>query len=121
MATESLARLAILASPIAAPNNGEALTSDQWTTLLAITDAFVPAIESSSTASTSNYSLSPSEYTKLATDITASGQDADTVRAYLSESATSTPGFKDLVNRMLGDYSRSDARKSTSIVLSALG
>ena len=121
MATETLTRLAILASPIAAPNHGDALTSDQWTTLLAITDAFVPAIDSSSTPSTSAYSLASSEYTKLAADLTANSQDADLVRAYLSESSTSTPGFKDLVNRMLGDYSRPDARKSTSMLLSALG
>ena len=125
MATEQLQRLAILASPIPEPDQGEALNADQWDTLLAICDAFVPAISSSLTPSTSALALQPSEYTKLASTLSAqaaSSKDvADTVQQYLAKSASSTPGFKELVNRMLGDYSRSDAKSSTSILLSVLG
>ena len=121
MATETLQRLAILASPLAPSTAGEALSSDQWTTLLAIADAFVPPIQSSSAVSTSALSLAPSEYTKLTRNLTKVDRDAHVLHDYLAERASLLPGFKDLVGRLLGDYSRSDARKSTSILLTALG
>ena len=124
MAVERLEELVILASPIPPPEEGEALNADQFTTLFAIADAFIPAIQSSSSPSTSALSLSPSEYTKLSDSLLADAaghQDADVVSSYLSDSASSTPGFKDLLNRMLGDYSRPAARNGASLLLSALG
>lgn len=125
MATESLEKLVPLASPIPPPVQEEVLNDDQWATLLAIADAFIPAIRSSATQSTSALALSSSEYTKLAQSLAlqaAGGKDAaGTVHKYLAENASETPGFKDLVNRMLGDYSRSDAQNATSILLSVLG
>lgn len=114
----------VLASPIPPPPDGEVLTSDQWTTLLAIADTFIPAIQSSSTASTSSLSISPSEYAKLSERLlteTAGNQNADIVRDYLSESVSSIPAFKDLVHRMLGEYSRPDARKNAVFLLTVLG
>ena len=125
MEAQPFERLAILASPPPPLSEGEVLTSDQWTTLFAICDAFIPALDSSATQSTGALGLSSSEYAKLAADLAkqaAISQDAsETVRQYLSESVSSIPAAKEIMHRMLGDYSRPAARSSTAVILSVLG
>lgn len=99
------------------------LTESQWTTLMAIADTIIPSLEVSSKLSNDGLAIQASEYTnaveKIKNRLTTT--DAPDLPArYLGENATSTPGFKELLRRTLGDYVREDARKGIRVILSAL-
>ncbi|KAL8687749.1 MAG: hypothetical protein Q9224_005060 [Gallowayella concinna] len=123
MTSTQLNLIAPLDAPLPPLPEGEVLTSSQWTTLLAIADTIVPAIEASSAYSPDKLSVQPSEYTtaiqKIQTVIPESAAP-DAAQRYLAEKASSTPGFRDLFQRILGHYMREDAVKGIRVVLSAL-
>ncbi len=90
---------------------------------MAIADAVIPSIEVSSTLSTSNLCLEPSEYASAVETITRrlpAQADPNLTQRFLQENASSVPGFRELIQRMLGEDMREDARKGIRVVLSAL-
>jgi hypothetical protein len=123
MTTAQLNLIAPLDSPLPPPAEGEVLTDSQWTTLMAIADTVVPAIEVSSTPSAKNLSLQASDYAVAAEKLKKrlpSEVNTELPHQYLHENASSIPGFKELLRRTIGDYVREDARKGIRVVLSAL-
>ena len=90
---------------------------------MAIADAVIPSIEVSSTLSNSSLCLTPSEYASAVETITQrlpAQTDPDLTQRFLQENASSVPGFRELVQRILGEYMREDARKGIRVILSAL-
>ena len=90
---------------------------------MAIADAVIPSIQVSSTLSNVSLCLNPSEYTsavKMINQRLPAKTDHDLTEKFLKENASSVPGFRELVQRILGDYMREDARKGIRVILSAL-
>lgn len=112
-----------LTSPLPPPPEGEILTSEQWTTLLAIGDTVIPAIESSSDPSSNKLALSPFEYASTVEalqSIKAPNDDTQLIQKYLVECPSSIPALKELLHRTLCEYLRPDARNGVLVILSAL-
>ena len=117
---DSFAPLDALLPPIP---EGEVLTAAQWRTLIAIADAIIPAIEVSTTPSHDKLSIQTSEYANAIDQIknlTPPLADGKAAERFLSESASSTPGFRDSIHRQLRQYMREDALKGIRVILSAL-
>ena len=117
---DSFAPLDALLPPIP---EGEVLTAAQWRTLIAIADAIIPAIEVSTTPSHDKLSIQTSEYANAIDQIkklTPPSADGKAAERFLSESASSTPGFRDSIHRQLRQYMREDALKGIRVILSAL-
>ena len=90
---------------------------------MAIADAIIPSIEVSSTLSNSSLCIAASEYTSAVETISnrlPAQTDSNLTQRFLQENASSLPGFRELVKRILGDYVREDARKGIRVILSAL-
>ena len=90
---------------------------------MAIADAVIPSIEVSSSLSNSSLCLAPSEYASAAETIARrlpAQTDPNLTQRFLQENASSVPGFRELLQRILGDYLREDARKGIRVILSAL-
>lgn len=123
MTSTQLNIIAPLDAPLPPPSDGEVLTAAQWITLMAIADTIIPAVEVSSTTSNSGLCVQAAEYTN-AISIAKMGMTAEAddnlPQAYLHESASSVPAFKELLRRILGDFVREDARKGIRVLLSAL-
>lgn len=104
-----------LDSPLPAPPKGEVLTAAQWRTFMAIADVIIPSIEVSTVASAGKLSIQASEYAgavdQIKRNIPATSDAQAAAERYLQESASSTPGFKESVQRQLGHYAREDAVK----------
>ena len=123
MTSTQLDLIAPLETPLLPPPKGQVLTESQWTTLMAIADAVIPSIEVSSTLSNSSLCLAPSEYASAVDNITQrlpTGTDPNLTQRFLQENASSLPGFRELLQRILGEYVREDARKGIRVILSAL-
>ena len=92
-------------------------------TLMAIADTIIPSIEVSSSLSKDKLCVQASDYTR-AIETVGRGQreeeDVNLPKAYLQESASSIPAFRELLRRTLGHYVREDARKGIRVILSAL-
>ena len=112
-----------LESPLPSPPSGEILTDSQWTTLLAIADTVIPSIRDSSQLSEGGLLVEPTEYAmalKTLNDKIPDTGKLDLARTYLQESPSTLPGFKQFLQRAIGDYMREDARKGLRVLLSAL-
>lgn len=112
-----------LESPLPSPPSGEVLTDSQWTTLMAIADAVIPSIRDSSQSSEGGLLVEPTEYATAVKTLNAKIPDTgnvDLARTYLLESPSTLPGFKQFLQRAIGDYMREDARKGLRVLLSAL-
>ncbi|KAL8686041.1 MAG: hypothetical protein Q9218_007388, partial [Villophora microphyllina] len=123
MTSTEMNLIAPLDTPLPPPPEGDVLTKSQWTTLLAIADTIIPAIEASSVHSVSGLSVPSSEYTTAVQRIKKVVPDdaaPDAVQKYLAETGSSAPGFKELIHRTFGDYMRDDALKGIRVILSAL-
>lgn len=123
MTSTELNLLSPLDSPLPPPPEGEILTAAQWRTLLAIADTVIPSVEVSSALSTSKLVIQASEYASSVDQIQhliPVPAETETAQRYLQESASSTPGFKELLHRQLGHYLREDALKGIRVILSAL-
>ena len=88
-------------------SKSEILTEEQWTTLLAIADAFIPSTTSEALAS-------------VALPKTLRDQNADLVSTYLQESASSIPEFKQGLEMMLSLYVHEATRDGVRTMLSLL-
>ena len=123
MTSTQLSLIAPLDTPLPPSAQSEVLTDSQWTTFMAIADTIVPSIEVSSALSKHILCIQASEYASAIEDIKSGKQtevEANASQEYLHESASSVPGFKELLQRTLGDYLREDSRKGIRVVLSAL-
>ncbi|KAL9040944.1 MAG: hypothetical protein Q9214_004288 [Letrouitia sp. 1 TL-2023] len=123
MTSTELDLLAPLAAPLPPLPKGEVLSSSQWTTLLAVADTLIPSIGTSTNNDHPKLILEESEYAaavqKLQTVVpNEAGREA--ISHYLQESAGSTPGFRESVQRTFGSYLREDALKGIRVILSAL-
>lgn len=90
---------------------------------MAIADTIVSSIEVSSSPSKHKLCLQASEYTSAIDAVKgriSTNPNPDLPQQYLQESASATPGFKQLLRRTLGDFVREDARKGIRVILSAL-
>ena len=123
MTSTQLNFIAPLDTPLPPPPEGQVLTESQWTTLMAIADAVIPSIEVSSSLSNSSLCLAPSEYASAVETIARrlpAQTDPNLTQRFLQENASSVPGFRELLQRILGDSLREDARKGIRVILSAL-
>ena len=123
MTSTELNLLAPLDNPLPPPPDGEVLTAAQWRTLLAIADTVIPSVEVSTTSSTDKLAVPASEYASAVEQIqkyTPTAVESDTARNFLQDNASSTPCFKESLNRRFGHYMREDALKGIRVVLSAL-
>ena len=90
---------------------------------MAIGDTVIPAINLS--FSSSEQRLVPEdEYdeavAKVQSIIPARNSAQDLAHKFLAESASTTPGLKELLQRTFSDYVRAEARKGICTILSAL-
>ena len=123
MTTTQLNLIAPLDAPLPPPPEGEPFTDSQWTTLMAIADTVIARIEVSSTTSTKSLCLPTSDYARAIEDLKQrlpSGSEDQLVQSYLRESASSVPGFRDLLRRTVADYVNEDSKKAIRVILSAL-
>lgn len=126
MTSQALNLFAPLDSPLPPPPSGEVLTEAQWKTLMAIGDTLIPSIETSSDPSTTKLSVPKHVYTAALNkleEVVASnpeGPKGEIIQKYLEENASSTPGFKEALHRLLGEYLQEDALRGIRAILSAL-
>lgn len=122
MATQELGLIAPLESPLPPLATGEVLTESQWTTLMAIGDTIIPFISTSSALSTTKLSVQESEYKAAIDKLQELPADPHMglCRKYLEENASSIPGVREAIQRLLSDYMPEDARRGLRVVLSAL-
>ena len=123
MTSTQLNLIAPLDTPLPPSPDGQILTESQWTTLMAIADAVIPSIEVSSTLSNRSLCLAPSEYASTVQTISQrlpAEAGPNLTQRFLQENASSVPGFRELLQRILADYVREDARKGIRVILSVL-
>lgn len=123
MTSTQLNLIAPLDTPLPPPPDGQVLTQSQWNTLMAIADTVIPSIEVPSTLSNSSLCITASDYTSAVETISKRlppQTDSNLTQRFLQENASSVPGFRELLQRTLGDYVREDARKGIRVILSAL-
>jgi len=90
---------------------------------MAIADAVIPFVEVSSTPSRRKLAIQTSEYASAIQRIQhlmPVPAPTETAQSFLQENASSTPGFKESIQRQLGHYLREDAVKGIRVILSAL-
>ena len=90
---------------------------------MAIADTIIPVIDVSSASSDKKLTLQASEYRTAIDQIRRrlpAGTEDNLPQNFLQENASSVAGFREHLQRTLGDYVREDARKGMRIILSAL-
>jgi hypothetical protein len=117
-------------SPKAAPlpplPDEDPLTPAQWTTLLAIADAVVPAIKPVSTANASiEIAVADNDYSSAVSALSAltleDDPDAGTIaKDYLADNASSNPAFKSELQRLFAMYMPQSTKKELGMVLNIL-
>lgn len=120
---QSLPNLAPLASPLAPMKDDEVFTEQQWNTLFALCEVFVPSILPPGSASSDKDGLRPADYEDLIAQIqpyAAKGTTREDIERYLGESVRDISGLKEsLRRRFLGAVPKDDVAGLAS-VLSAL-
>ncbi|KAL2073563.1 hypothetical protein VTL71DRAFT_10889 [Oculimacula yallundae] len=105
---------------------GNYYTEAQWKTLMALMDTVIPSIKRESVASTANIDeehIPDTIYNTLAHQLQRAVKNSPTevqLDQYLAEKPSDNPEFHELVKRTLMQYSREDARKGFSVLLSGL-
>ncbi|KAI9818614.1 MAG: hypothetical protein M1832_004387 [Thelocarpon impressellum] len=106
------------------PPAGEALTPEQWTTLLALADTVVPAVcRSSAPGFTPQLGLSDADYESTKRELRetmANPPDDAVLEQFLAESATTDPAFRRELHRTLAAHVRVDSRRGIAFLLNAL-
>ena len=123
MTSTQLNLIAPLDTPLPPLPDGQVFTESQWTTLMAIADTVISSIEVSSTQLNSSLCIAPAEYASAHESITQrlpAQADRNLPQRFLRENASSLPGFKEILQRTFGDYTREDAKKGIRVMLSAL-
>ncbi|KAG4442836.1 hypothetical protein IFR05_001717 [Cadophora sp. M221] len=126
MTSTALAAVAPLTAPLPDAPVGNYYTKAQWKTLMALMDTVIPSIKRESVASTSSIDeehIPDTIYSTLVHQLKRAVTNAPTeveLEQYLAEKPSDNPDFHDLVKRTLMHYSREDARKGFSFLLSGL-
>jgi hypothetical protein len=114
------------ATPLPPVPAEDPLTPAQWKTLLAITDAIIPAIKPKSTAKAiTNVAVTDNEYSTAVSAlrglIPEHDLDADTAaKDYLADYASSNPAFRLELQRIFAMYMPQSTRKELVMVLNIL-
>ncbi|KAF1844106.1 long chain fatty alcohol oxidase [Cucurbitaria berberidis CBS 394.84] len=114
------------ATPLPPLPSDDPLTAAQWKTLLAITDAIVPAIKPISTANTqTEIAVADNAYStavsKLQACTPANDPDAETAaKDYLDDYASKDPAFKLALTRILAIYLPQSQKNEITMVLNIL-
>lgn len=121
LSTETVSPKAAALAPIPAE---DPLTAAQWTILLAIADAIIPAIEPISVANTSTtIPAKDNEYSaaiSALTSLTPQAGGEAVAKSYLRESATSNPAFREGLHRVIALYLPQSSKKELGLVLNIL-
>lgn len=115
--------IAPLDSPLPPPIEGDVLTESQWETLMAIADTIIPFIEVSSTPSLNKVAVQASEYeaaTEKLKKSLATDTNPELPRKYMEENPSSLPGFRQALQRTLGEHVGEGALKGIRVILSTL-
>ncbi|KAI9793742.1 MAG: hypothetical protein M1833_000688 [Piccolia ochrophora] len=124
MSTQQLGLIKPLATVLPEPPPQEVLTSEQWTTFMAIAEAVVPEVRSSAQASPESKSvLVPPDHDALVDEIRSSVQNppaSDLVNRFLAEGTSNNPAFRREIQRTLGVNSHVDAQKKLALILTVL-
>lgn len=114
------------ATPLPPLPTEDPLTPAQWKTLLAITDAVIPAIKPISTATAgTEIAVTDNEYSTAISALRAltpeNDPDADTAaKEYLADYASSNPAFKSELQRIFAMYMPQSTKKELCMVLNIL-
>lgn len=90
---------------------------------MAIGDTFIPSIGTSSDPSITRLSVSQNEYKDAVNsleEVLVSNPKRGIIQTYLEENASSTPGLKEALHRLLEENLQEDARKGIRVILYAL-
>ncbi|KAJ4986364.1 long chain fatty alcohol oxidase [Stagonosporopsis vannaccii] len=114
------------ATPLPPLPKDDPLTPAQWTTLLAITDACIPAIKPMSVANThTDIAVTDTEYSTALSTLRGLTPESDpdataAAREYLDDCASSNPAFKRELQRIFALYMPSSTRRELVTVLNVL-
>ena len=123
MTSTQLNLITPLEAPLPPAREGEVFTDSQWTTLMAIADTIIPSIHVSSTPLLDSLAVPPSQYTtaiEVVKTRVPPNAEGNLLTEYFQENASSIPAFRLLLQRMVTDYLREEARKGIRVILSAL-
>jgi hypothetical protein len=112
------------AAPLPPLPAADPLTAAQWKTLLAIADAVIPSIQPFSKARPSvELAVPDAAYvTALSTlrGLAPQGTDEKVLEAYLKESASSDPAFRESFRRIVAEYMPQSSRGEFGMILNIL-
>lgn len=112
------------ATPLPPPPSQSPLSDEQWSILSAIADTVTPSFSPSASNRLLQHPLRGEVFDATAKRIrdlaTADAAASDVVPAYLAESATAQPEFKEHISRMLAFYMSETATKPLLFILNAL-
>lgn len=114
------------ATPLPPVPKEDPLTPEQWKTLLAITDACIPAIKPISTANiATEIAATDTEYSSALSTLRGLTPESDlhataAATEYLQDYASSNPAFKQELQRIFAIYMPSSTRKELIMVLNVL-
>lgn len=124
MAEQSVSTYAPLETPVPPGPNASFFSDAQWKTLFALADAIVPSIRTAATAkSSTDKVISIAEWDDAVSKVSSLIQGPDSAKIaaqYLEEDASSNPGFRAYVQRVLGDYVHDEGRAGLGLVMNAL-
>ncbi len=126
MTTTALRVIAPFEVALPDPTAGNYFTETQWTTLMALMDTVIPSVKRESATSTPNLDEQHIPDTMYNTAVHHLQRNMTNppiqvqLDEYLAEKPSDTPEFHELVKRTLIHFSREDARKGFSFLLSAL-
>lgn len=116
-----------LAVALPDPPSDTYFTPEQWTTLLALMDTVVPSLKCEMAAplhrSLDDSLLPDVKYNSITNTLKKTLLTSPTdvqLDEFLSEKASASPDFQELLKRSLIQYSREDARKGLAFLMSAL-
>ncbi|EEQ89581.1 hypothetical protein RJZ56_000235 [Blastomyces dermatitidis] len=115
----------ILESPLApAPAANTVLTPLQWKTLMALADTVIPSIRPKSAGGCpSDCMINDAEFAIASHNLMSiheGSAHSDVAVRFLAENASSVPGFKESMCRVLGQQVPDEARRGISVILNAL-
>jgi choline dehydrogenase-like flavoprotein len=117
----TLEKLAPLVAALPPAPDGDVFTPDQWKTLLALCDVFVPAIQDAKGSRKGSLALANqdealSQFEPYLPD----GADKSLIQSYLQESFVDIPDIKEILRRKLLQYVPQSGREGLAFILSVL-
>ncbi|CAL3973808.1 unnamed protein product, partial [Diplocarpon coronariae] len=127
MTTIALKVIAPLEAALPDPPTGNYFTETQWVSLMALMDTVIPSVKRESVGANKQYQdeerIPDTSFNTALHHLQRNVTNAPTkmqLDQYLAEKPSDNPEFHELVKRTLIQFSREDARKGFSFLLSAL-